>query len=231
MSSRIALLFIGLLCCFLALPCAAAEELSSREFLEWIRQPLQDDAWGEATGRLIASRKGEKKQEGTLRLRVSFSGDAMYAQLTLNDKNNYGLELSRDDLGNSLQHLDLPENEAKPGLFDYGVRPEDLSFAFIFWDFVEELPRSRSRWQSCRVLRLASPDGTELVDVWFEASRGFPMEAKWYRKGESKPWRTLVLKGAKKFENGLWFVKELQLAGENWKTAVKFDFAEKTDLP
>ena len=210
---------------------AFAQELPPKEFLESLRQPLTQDAWGEATGRIISSKKGQRKQEGTLRLRVSFTAEAMYAQLELNEKNVYGLELLRATAGKSAQHLDLPENEVKPGLFEFGVRPSDLSFSFIFWDFVQELPRSTSRWQDCRVLKLVSPDGDETVDVWFEAEHGFPMEAKWYKKGETKPWRSLIMKGAKRFENGLWFVKEMQLSGDGWKTAVKFDFAEKNALP
>ncbi len=214
----------------LAFPLYAEEELPAKAFLEALRQPLTQDAWGEATGRIIYSQKGKSKLEGNLRLKVSFTAEAMYAQLVINDKNFYGLELMRETAGKSAQHLDLPDDEVKPGLFDFGVRPSDLSFAFIFWDFVEELPRSSSRWQSCRVLKLAAPDGSETVDVWFEADHGFPMEAKWYKKGETKPWRSLIMKGAKRFENGLWFVKEMQLSGDGWKTAVKFDFAEKTEL-
>ena len=219
---------------FLALACLVpfcrGEELPAREFLENLRQPLSQDAWGEATGRIIYSQKGKPKLEGNLRVKISFTQEAMFAQLVVNDKNFYGLELMRATAGKSAQHLDLPDEEVKPGLFDFGVRPSDLSFAFIFWDFVEELPRSSSRWQTCRVLKLASPDGTETVDVWFEADHGFPMEAKWYKTGEKTPWRSLIMKGAKRFENGLWFVKEMQLSGEGWKTAVKFDFAEKEDI-
>lgn len=225
------LLSLLVFCC-LALPGTSAlpaQELPPREFLESIRQPLAQEAWGEATGRLTYKKKGQKTLKGTLGLRVTFTKKAMYAQLTLNEVNFYGLEMMLETAGKSVQRLDLPETEQRPGLFDFGVRPSDLSFAFLFWNFMEELPRSSSRWQDCRVLRLASPDGSELVDVWFEAKQGFPMEAKWYRKGESAPWRSLVMKGAKRFENGLWFVKEMQLSGDDWKTAVAFDFAEKTN--
>ena len=209
---------------------SVAQELPPRDFLEQLRRPLEQEAWGEATGRLVSSRKGKPKIEGTLRLKVSFTSEAMYAQLTLNENNFYGLEMMRDTVGKTAQHLDLPEDEVAPGLFEFGVRPEDLSFAFIFWDFVEELPRSSSRWQKCRVLKLISPDGKETVNVWFEAENGFPMEAEWDRVGERKPWRKLVLKGAKRFKNGLWFVKEMQLSGDGWKTAVKFDFADKEEF-
>ncbi|MBO7741060.1 MAG: hypothetical protein J6S21_00765, partial [Victivallales bacterium] len=96
---------------------------------------------------------------------------------------------------------------------------------------VEELPPRSSRWRECRVLKLASPvkDGGT-VNVWFDAKYGFPMEAHWYRPGAETPWRKLVMQGAKRFENGLWFVKEMRLDGDNWKTQVKFDFADKNAI-
>ena len=205
-------------------------ELPAEEFLRLLRQPLSQDAWGEFTGRIIHQRKGQKKLEATLRVRITFTPESLYAQLVLNDQNVYGLEQLRATAGKTTQHLDLPENEAKPGLFDFGVSAADLSFSFIYWDFVQELPRATSRWQECRVMRLADPAGGGYADVWFQAEYGFPMEARWYRNGESKPWRKLVMQGAKKFENGLWFVKEMRLDGDTWKTQVKFDFAEKNEI-
>ena len=205
-------------------------ELPAQEFLRLLRQPLAQDAWGEFTGRIIHQRKGQKKLEATLRVRVTFTPESLYAQLVLNDQNVYGLEQQRETAGKTTQHLDLPESEIKPGLFDFGVSPSDLSFAFIYWDFVEELPRGTSRWQECRVMRLADPAGSGYVDVWFQADYGFPMEAKWYHPGEKAPWRKLVMQGAKKFENGLWFVKEMRLDGDTWKTQVKFDFAANNEI-
>ena len=205
-------------------------ELPAQEFLRRLREPLAQDAWGEFTGRIIHQRKGQKKLEATLRVRITFTPESLYAQLVLNDRNVYGLEQHRAAADKTTQHLDLPEEEVKPGLFDFGVSASDLSFSFIYWDFVQELLRSSSRWQECRVMRLADPSGEGYVDVWFQAEYGFPMEAKWYRNGEDKPWRKLVMQGARKFENGLWFVKEMRLDGDVWKTQVKFDFAEKNEI-
>ncbi|MBR6470514.1 MAG: hypothetical protein IKS83_01830 [Victivallales bacterium] len=206
-------------------------ELPAKEFLRILREPMAQDAWGEFTGRIIHQRKGQQKLQATLRVRITFTPDSLYAQLVLNDQNVYGLEQLRETAGKTIQHLDLPDQETKPSLFDFGVSPSDLSFSFIYWDFVQELPRDSSRWQECRVMRLADPSGNgDFVDVWFQAEYGFPMEAKWYHGGEAKPWRTLLMQGAKKFENGLWFVKEMRLDGDTWKTQVKFDFAEKNEI-
>ena len=75
-------------------------------------------------------------------------------------------------------------------------------------------------------MRLADPGGNGTVQVSFSAAHGFPLEAWWYRQGEDRPWRQLELKGAKKHDDGLWFVKEMRLEGPNWKTRVVFDHAE-----
>ncbi len=206
----------------------AEQELPPEEFLRQLRQPLAKDAWMEVTGRLTCVRDKQPKLTANLRVRVNFTPDSMFAQIVLNDTNVYGLEQMNATAGLASQHLDMPEEEVKPSLFDFGLTPADLTFAFIYWDFVKELPRQSSRWRDCRVLKLKAPDGSgTTVDVLFDAEHGFPMEASWYKAGETKPWRTLILKGAKRYENGLWFVKEVRLDGTGWKTQVKFDFAEK----
>jgi hypothetical protein len=154
----------------------------------------------------------------------------MHAQIVLNDKNVYAMEQKNPTDGTKATvTLDLPEKEEKPGLFDFGIEPEDLTFAFIYWDFIEEMPRSESRQRDCRVMKLADPTGKGgHVLVWFNTKYGFPLEARWFEKGALAPWRTLQLKGAKKHANGLWFVKEMRLEGadKKWKTQVKFDHAE-----
>jgi hypothetical protein len=165
---------------------AAEKELPPQEFLRELRAPLTQEAWGEFTGRLVHVRKGKPKLEGNLWVRLNFTPQAMLAELKLNERNTYILEQQFNRADRRIT-VDLPDKEAKPGLFDFGVTPADLSFAFIYWDFVQELPRDTSRWQECRVMRLADPAGNGHVDVWFQAEYGFPMEAKWYRDGETKP--------------------------------------------
>ncbi len=197
-------------------------KLSAQEFLTEIRKPLRVDAWGEFTGRIThKGAKGNKK--GALRVRMTFDPESMHTQVVLNDANVYAIEQIHKQGQNVTATIERPEKEVPPGLFDFGVQPDDLTFSFIYWDFVEELPRQSSRLRECRVMRLASPNGTDTVCVWFNAKHGFPMEAWWYAKDQQKPWRKLELKGAKRFENGLWFVKEMRLEGLDWKTQVYFD--------
>ena len=201
------------------------EELSAKEFLAEVRKPLRIDAWGEFTGK-VTYKSNDKSVKGDLRVRITFTQSSMHTQIVLNDKNVYVLEQTHKDGEAVKAKIEPPAKEEKPGLFDFGIDPEDLTFSFIYWDFIEELPRKSSRLRECRVMRLKDPTGDGTVNVWFSAKHGFPMEAWWYKEGQEKPWRKLEFKGAKRFENGLWFVKEMRLEGNDWKTQVRFDHVE-----
>lgn len=210
-------------------PSVDLKSLSATEFLRVVREPLRREVWGEITGRLTYKNKQDSSKDarGDLRLRVTFTEESMFSQIVLNEVNVYGLVQRHDKNAKATIEIDMPPEEVKPGLFDFGLAPEDISFAFLYWDFVEELPGRSSRWRDCRVMKLASPKGDGFAHVLFDEKLGFPMEVYWYKTDEQKPWRTMILKGAKRYENGLWFVKEMQLEGRDstWKTAVKFDFA------
>lgn len=216
--------------CLMTMPtvtvAAENKQLTAEEFLAEVRKPLRTDAWGEITGRLTFKEDGKNSVTGQIRVRITFTPESMHAQLVLNDVNVYGFEQKHHPDNTTVTSLELPPHEHAPGLFAFGLAPEDLTFAFIYWNLLEELPRQKSRQRECRVMRLADPNGKGTVQVSFSAAHGFPMEAWWYQPNENKPWRKLELKGAKKHDNGLWFVKEMRLDGPNWKTRVIFDHAE-----
>ena len=199
--------------------------LSAQEFLTEIRKPLRVDAWAEFTGN-ITYKSGDKSLKGKLRVRITFDPSSMHTQITVDDRNVYLLEQTHVEGQHVQGKIERPENEISPGLFEFGILPEDLTFSFLYWDFLEELPRQTSRLRECRVMRLADPNGQGTVSVWFNAKHGFPMEAWWYAKDSTTPWRKLSLKGAHRYANGLWFVKEMRLEGKDWKTRVLFDHAD-----
>lgn len=200
--------------------------LAPRDFLQEVRRPLRRDAWGEVSGRITRIQQGQQPLNGTLRLRITFTADSLHAQLVLNDRNVYGFEQKHTPQQPVTTTLDLPEHESSPALADFGLTTEDLTFAFIYWDFIEEFPPRRTHMRECRVMKLAHPDGNGSAQVWFDAEFGFPLEVWWFRHNETTPWRKLEMKSAKKHANGLWFVKEMRLEGKEWKTRVVFDNAE-----
>ncbi len=205
---------------------SALQGLSAEAFLQEVRRPFRQEAWGEATGSVqyVSDRHGERR--GTVRLRITFSPESLHAQLVLNDTNVYGFEQKHAGGVPAQTKVDLPEKETPPGLFDFGIEPEDLTFAFIYWDLKQELPGEDFLRRPCRVMELVHPEGKGVVRVWFSASHGYPLKAEWYSPAGKEPWRTLELKGAKKHDKDLWFIKEMRLDGKDWKARVRFDHAE-----
>lgn len=224
-----------------ALPCLSFAEssqdkvndlrnVSSEEFLSVVRTSTIDSAWMELSGKLACRRNGAEMLESDIILRASFAPNVLVGQISMDNGNAYVIDQRIGENGEPKVELDCPSVEKAPSIFDFGVSPGDLSFAFIYWNFVEEMPRQSSRLQECRVMKLANPDGTGHVVVFFHSRLGFPMEAKWYRTGEDEPWRELLMKGAKRHENGFWFVKEMLLEGKDWKTSVRFDYVNKNQI-
>jgi hypothetical protein len=224
--SRLRLRAIGCLLLAAGLLRADLSTLKSEDFLAEIRRPFRQNAWGEITGRLVYVSKG-KREKGNVRIRLTFSPDSLHAQVVINEKNVYAYEQKYAEDGAPETVLDLPDKEVPPGLSDYGVHAEDITFAFIYWQFMRELPKATFHQRPCRVFVLRHPDeGKGTVHVWFDAVHGFPLQAQWFRPDAAKPWRTLELKGAKKYDEDLWFVKEMRLEGADWKTQVRFDHVE-----
>jgi len=216
----------GLLALLAGAARAELGQLSAEAFLAEVRRPFRQDAWGEVTGR-INHVKGGNRERGTVRIRLAFSPASMHAQVVINERNVYTYEQSHGEGDIPVSSLDLPETEEPPGLADFGMQPEDITFAFIYWHFLREMPGESFRQRRCRVFELRHPEeGRGTVRVWFDATRGFPLQAQWFRLEEQEPWRTLELKGARKHDADLWFVKEMRIEGTDWKTQVIFDHAE-----
>ena len=208
-------------------------KVSAPEFLALIRDPLRADAWSIITGSITHARGDNDLIHGTVRMSMRLSPQKMLTQLTLNDTNTYILEqvYDRQDSKTKLD-LEMPKNEVKPNLATFGLNPDDLSFAFFYWDFLEELTTRDDADNGMRVMRLLNPQHTgSTVKVWFNSKHGFPVEAHWLAP-DGHVERKLELKGAKRHKNGLWFVKEMRLeAGDSaWKTQIRFDYIEKNQI-
>ncbi len=214
-------------CVGICLLCSAVEgaeqtvELPAEEFLRLVRRPLQQDLWARISGTIVRMDKAGKRK-AQVKLGIVFGPNANRAEILLDDRNYYELlqQHSGDAAGKA--ELSVPEDETGVSLAELGVEPEDVTLAFIYWDFVTEGKRESFRRQPCRVMVLEHPEGKGYVKVWFAVREGFPLKAEWYKPAATECWRTLEFKGAKKHKSKFWFVKEMRLEGEDWKTQVAF---------
>ncbi|MBT3378333.1 MAG: hypothetical protein HN742_10950 [Lentisphaerae bacterium] len=205
---------------------AEAGRMPPEQFLEHVRQPFRQNAWARMGGKVTRS-DASGKTKADLRVAILFATDTTDARLILNDENLYLLHQTySSETGVPKAKFTLPENESGTTLKQLGVRTSDVTFSFLSWPFSREIARDSVGGKSCRVMELVHPETKERAWVWFSIAYFFPLRVHWFHDGADAPWRKLELKGLKRHAEGLWFIKNLQLKGEGWKTQVNFEDAE-----
>jgi hypothetical protein len=210
-----------------AAPLAEAEppELTAEEFLRHAQRPLLQDAWARFTGTIQHQRSDQKRRKVLIRLAARFAPDSLRADVVLDGKDVYRISQQYTEGKLPEVRLDLPPVEGEIGLRDLGIEAEDITFSFLHWDLVRELEPDSIRGQPCRVLDLTHPRKGETVRVHISRDYGFPLKAAWYHPNLDTPWRRLEFKDFKR-TGEIWFVQEILLQGDDWKTRVTFDQVE-----
>ena len=124
-------------------------------------------------------------------------------------------------LGNILEREKQGDKETIT-LSDVGLRPDDITLSFLYWNFTEEIGQERIRGQKCRILKLVNPENKgEFLHMWVSVKYIFPLKVQWFKSNsEEQLVRTLEFTGFQKIKE-IWVVKELRIKGRDWKTIVK----------
>ncbi len=205
----------------------SAGELSSEQFLDLLRRPRGVETWGKLSGRIEHVRSDGKKLSAPVYMAMMFTQQQIYSQVVVDNRQGYfiGQTFEGTDAGTSV----LPMHKSNSGdelLGEYGLRPEDLTMSFIYWDFVEELPRETISMRECRVFLLRKEH--ELVRLSVNTEFLFPMRASWYKDKydpQQPPYRNLEATKFKEVRK-LWLVTRLQLNGPGWRTRIDFTETE-----
>ncbi len=214
-----------ILCAVIALPAMAVDldKISSQEFLDLLRRPHGFQTWGQMSGRIDHERQGSKKTSSSVYLATMFAPDRMISQVIVDDKQGYTISQTFDGAKSGTTVTPMEGSAADSDLLgQYGLRAEDLTMSFIYWDFVKELPRETITFRNCRVFVLTK--GDEYVRLSVNVEYLFPMEVRWYKdKFDENAVAYRSLKATKFTEvNDLWLVTRLQLEGPGWRTRVDF---------
>ena len=204
---------------------AAEKEYSSAQFLEVVRHPPGRESWAAMNGTAFHLRRDKDVVEAPLYLGIRFTSERTMAQVVINGNEAYFVGQAYNASKESASVI--PANKIgypKSMLADFGLRPQDLTMTFLFWDFVRELPRMGVKGRECRVFLLESQDKKELAKVYISAEYFFPLKVEWFAlddKELKKPYRTLEISSFKK-ENDFWIVSSLILYGPGWQTKIEF---------
>ena len=219
---RIFLVFSGFLSCHYSIGGEAyAAEQDIRHFLQLARKPPVLDSWAKLNGTVRHKGNGKSIKNIPIEIRAHLTPDTIMAQIIFNQQAHY-LSKQRFSGGDDGSEVIL-QREAEEGyvsISDVGLRPDDITLSFLFWNFEREYPQGRVRGQNCRVVKLKSPKGNDSVKVWLSMKYYFPLKVEWSRSDDRFIYRTLEFTGFEKIKDA-WIIKELKIRGGEWKTIIK----------
>lgn len=190
---------------------------SLADFLAEVRQPFSRTAEGTAEG-VIQHRGKAGTQRMAIELSFRFSADQARATATLQNGEVCKMVWRHGEPASAriVDHSQTGETT----LAQLGIKPEDLTFSFLFWPPVEELRRETVSGQPCRVIRMRNPHNNAEVLGWFSEKFLFPLRLEWYPEPDVEPERVAEFTRFEQQEDGLWFIKTMLVRGQGWKTKI-----------
>ncbi len=196
--------------------------LDSKSFLERARRPPAQETWAKLSGEASHRRSGAETVKSPIAFSVRFTPERTVAQVFIDDSEAYNISqiFSAEGGGTTI----IPFNKKDKGksvLENFGLRPEDLAFSFLFWNLDKELAPDTAKGQDCRVFLLVSPGG-EVVKVFLSIEHFFPLKAEWFRaKGDAAPYRTVEVTSFSRRDD-FWFPDGLSIYGPGFRTKIEF---------
>jgi len=226
MMNRLILIFIV---AYLPLILMSSEDESDgKQFLYSVRMHRGSGTWADLTGEVVHQRRGGSLKKSDIHFAIRFTATQVFAKLLVGKHEGYtiGLFTSPDaERKVSVIPFSSAKDKEQSILKYYGIRPEDLTMSFLYWDFVKELPSERISMQACRVFCLRSPEKQEEVTVFISEKYLFPLKVEWRRMDSKESYRDLSVASFKKV-NGLWLTDAIVLSGPGWRTKINFDSCE-----
>jgi hypothetical protein len=196
---------------------AAPEDLPSDEFLRQAQSPMSERVWTLGTGDIQHRSDEHGRIKLPIRLALQFGPSTIRGEVVVNGQDVYSIWQQYMDVGVPRVELTLPENRGDVTLKTLGIRSEDLTFSFLYWDLESELAADEVRRRECRVFDLVHPETGERARAWISTEYLFPLRVWWYAPEGGLPLRRLEFTSFKKHDD-LWFVKETLLEGSDWQT-------------
>lgn len=197
------------------------KKLTAKQFLRIVQHPPGKKTWAQLKGKATHERKKAKKKESPIYFGVRFTPEQTFAELTIGKKESYSI--GQSNLLAKDKVTIIPAQGYNPSILkNYGIRPDDLTMSFLFWDLEKELEADSFAGQECRVFQLKSPDKLETAKAFISSKYFFPLKVEWTRKGEDEPYRTLEASTFREV-NKLYVIDELTLKGPGWRTKIIFD--------
>ena len=205
------------------------KKLSSLDFLAKTRTPVGRSFWVKMGGEMTHKRRGrEKIVTYPIYIGIMFTATRTIAEVIVNNEEGYKVGQAYTAIPEATVITPMHKGKIEKSLLaDAGVRPQDLTLTFLFWQFKQELSPKRIKSRNCRVFLLLSPNKKEEVKVFIDTEGYFPLKVEWFKlnheNGEvNTPYRTLIIDSFREV-NKFYVISKLLLFGPGWRTKITFD--------
>ena len=200
--------------------------VDSESFLKAARKNLLGNCWIKLDGQINITRDGARVRPMILKCAAQLIPNKITFKATIQKSQSFKVE---HIFGKKHDTKILENTLGKDnGFKQVGLKPSDLSLAFMYWDFIKEYPNESLgvvNQFKCRVYLLGNPDGGEYVKVWLSTKFKAPFQVEWYDKNtlkEKKPLQTLVFDDFAE-KNKVWIPLEINVTNKKGTLQVKFD--------
>ena len=207
----------------LSLSTVFAKEVESEDFLEECRKNLLGNCWIKLSGKVYIRKDGVREKPMPLKCAAQLIPNKITFKATIQKtqsfkvvhdfKDKHDMKVLEDKLGDN------------DGFKKIGLRPIDLSLAFMYWDYIKEYPKDGLGVVgsiNCRVFLLADPDGKEFVKVWLSEKFKAPLQVHWFKDLKKDPIKELEFKDFAE-KNKVWVPLEMKIKTQKGELQVKFD--------
>lgn len=208
--------------------------VAAQDFMAQVRRPTGQQSYASMDGVVRHLRKGSDTIEYPLYFGVMLTEKRRLSQVIVNNSEGYNIGQSYTSGSEGTTVTPMREGGYQQSIMgNFGIRPEDLSMAFLYWNVAKEEQPSSFRTVDCRVFLLKNPQSSEIARVYISEDSLFPVKVEFFPDGNTgaTPERTMEVEKFKKTDNGFWVPTQLKLYGSGWRTQVVFNqvTAERLD--
>ena len=202
-------------------------KMESEDFLDKCRAQLLGNCWVKLEGNINhRDPDGKRSRPMKIKCAAQLIPNKITFKATVNSKQSFKVE----HIFGQKHDTKILENtlEADNGFTKVGIKPTDLSLAFMYWDYIKEFQEENIGTLGafkCRVFLLGNPDGKDFVKVWLSEKYLGPLQVEWLKgikqEDQANPQQTLMFKDFAE-KNKVWVPLESKIENSKGELQIRF---------
>jgi len=206
----------------IAIPVIAKQ--STKQFLTITRNNHPEKTWAILIGTVSNRRRGISSiNSANLKVGMRFTNSRVLTKITIKEELEGIIEsymVGQPYNGQPASILSSDKNMFLLG--EFGLRPEDLTMTFLYWDIKKEFKNESVKGFACRVIGLINPKTKEFVKVYISTKYYKPIKVEWFKANQTDAYRNVIVTSFET-KGSLGAPSKFILYGPGWRTKIDFD--------